>query len=57
MSRYYMINKPAGCITARKDDRHKVVMDYFSDIDTTNLNPVGRLDLDTEGLLLVTADG
>ena len=57
MSRYYMINKPAGCITARKDDRHKVVMDYFSDIDTTNLNPVGRLDLDTEGLLLVTDDG
>lgn len=52
-----MINKPAGCITARKDEKHKVVMEYFKDIDNGKLNPVGRLDLDTEGLLLVTDDG
>lgn len=57
MKRYYMINKPAGCITARKDRQHPVVMEYFKDIDCEHLNPVGRLDIDTEGLLFVTDDG
>lgn len=55
--RYYMFNKPGGCITARKDDRHKTVFDYLTDLDTEGLFPVGRLDKDTEGLLIITDDG
>lgn len=55
--KYYMLNKPAGCITAKRDSRHKVVMEYMEDADGDNLNPVGRLDKDTEGLLFVTNDG
>lgn len=55
--RYYMFHKPEGCITARKDADHKTVMDYF-DIDIAKgLFPIGRLDKDTEGLLLMTNDG
>ncbi len=52
-----MFNKPGGCITARHDPRHKTVMDYFPEADRNILFPVGRLDKDTEGLLLVTDDG
>ena len=55
--RYYMFNKPGGCITARKDDQHRTVFDYLSDLDTEGLFPVGRLDKDTEGLLIITDDG
>lgn len=55
--RYYMFNKPTGCITARKDDRHRVVLDYFTEEEQAGLFPVGRLDKDTEGLLLLTNDG
>lgn len=54
---YYMFNKPQGCITAKNDPKHKTVFDYFKDLDTTGLFAVGRLDRDTEGLLLVTNDG
>lgn len=53
---YYMFYKPAGCICATKD-REKTVLDYFSAADGRDLFPVGRLDKDTEGLLLVTNDG
>lgn len=54
---YYMFNKPAGCVTARKDLKSKTVLDYF-DVDNMNgLFHVGRLDKDTEGLLLMTNDG
>lgn len=56
MSEYYMFHKPAGCITARTDPRHKTVMDYFPD-EMVRLFPVGRLDKDTEGLLIMTDDG
>lgn len=55
--RYYIFNKPSGCITARKDDRHRTVFDYLTDLDIEGLFPVGRLDKDTEGLLLITDDG
>ena len=55
--RYYIFNKPGGCITARKDDRHKTVFDYLTELDTEGLFPVGRLDKDTEGLLIITNDG
>ena len=55
--RYYMFNKPRGCVTARRDERHRTVMDYFPECDRDALFPVGRLDRDTVGFLLVTDDG
>ncbi|WP_310604379.1 pseudouridine synthase [Anaerosporobacter sp.] len=55
--RYIMFHKPAGCITAKTDEKHKTVMDYFTEEDRKGLFPVGRLDKDTEGLLLLTNDG
>lgn len=57
MYHYYMFNKPFGCVTARRDDRYPTVMDWFRELDAPNLSPVGRLDRETEGLLLVTDDG
>lgn len=53
---YYMLNKPKGCITATKDESEKTVFDLF-DFDTEGVFHVGRLDKDTEGLLLLTNDG
>lgn len=57
MYRYYMFNKPFGCVTAHRDDRYPVVMDYFRTLDNPALSPVGRLDRETEGLLIITDDG
>ncbi len=57
MPSYYMFHKPGDCITARRDPRHKTVMDYFPEELRDRLFPVGRLDKDTEGLLLITDDG
>lgn len=55
---YYLFHKPSGCVTAKQDNVHKTVMDYFpEDIKAKDISPVGRLDLDTEGLLLFTNDG
>lgn len=54
---YYMFNKPGGCITARTDAVNKTVFDYFHDVDMKGIFHVGRLDKDTEGLLLFTNDG
>jgi 16S rRNA pseudouridine516 synthase len=56
--RYYMMNKPAGVITAAEDKKHDVVMDLLPEwVIKKELFPVGRLDKDTEGLLLFTNDG
>ncbi len=55
--KYYMFNKPAGCVTARKDTENKTVFDYFADENMNGVFHVGRLDKDTEGLLLFTNDG
>ena len=54
---YYLFYKPAGCVTATEDNVHKTVMDYLTDTVRSDLFPVGRLDIDTEGLLLITNDG
>ena len=54
---YYLFYKPAGCVTATEDQLHKTVMDYLTDTVRSDLFPVGRLDIDTEGLLLITNDG
>ena len=57
MSRYYMFNKPSGVITATKDKSAKTVLDFFPPSERENLHAVGRLDIDTEGLLIITDDG
>lgn len=51
-----MLHKPAGCVTATEDREHKTVMDYIPS-QYKGLVPVGRLDKETEGLLLFTDDG
>lgn len=54
---YYLFYKPYGCITATSDKIHTTVMDVFKEEKGKDLFPVGRLDKDTEGLLIVTNDG
>lgn len=54
---YIMLNKPAGVVSATEDRRDRTVLDLISDARRKNLFPVGRLDKDTEGLLLLTNDG
>ena len=53
---YLIMNKPAGVVTAREDKYDKTVMDIITE-KYKNLSPVGRLDKDTEGLILLTNDG
>lgn len=53
---YYVLHKPQGVITATEDKTQKTVMDLLED-KRKGLAPVGRLDKDTEGLLLITNDG
>jgi 16S rRNA pseudouridine516 synthase len=55
---YYLLNKPAGVITATEDEHQETVLDLIDkEIRKKDLFPVGRLDKDTEGLLLITNDG
>lgn len=54
---YVMLNKPAGYISATMDDRDPTVLDLIYEDYAYSLFPVGRLDKDTEGLLLLTNDG
>lgn len=55
---YLMLNKPAGIISSTKDDLHATVIDLLKEPwAKMELFPVGRLDLDTEGLILLTNDG
>ncbi len=54
---YIMLNKPVGFVTTVSDDKGRpTVMELVSDI-SARIYPVGRLDYDTEGLLLMTNDG
>lgn len=54
---YYMMNKPAGVVSATRDSREKTVLDLIREEKRSDLFPAGRLDKDTEGLLLITNDG
>ncbi|MCM1273527.1 MAG: rRNA pseudouridine synthase [Clostridium sp.] len=54
---YYMLNKPQGFVSARKDKWSKTVLDLIDEDKRRDLFPVGRLDKDTEGLLIITNDG
>lgn len=54
---YFMLNKPAGVVSAVTDKRDKTVVELITDAKRKDLFPVGRLDKDTEGLLLITNDG
>src|SRR5690625_3670884 len=54
---YYMLYKPRGVISSLNDDKgRKIVTDYLTDI-TERIFPIGRLDYDTSGILLLTNDG
>jgi len=54
---YIMLHKPIGVVSATKDDKHKTVIDLLNRPDAQDFHIVGRLDLNTSGLVLLTNDG
>lgn len=54
---YYMLNKPAGVVSATNDNLDKTVIDLLKAENRNDLFPIGRLDKDTVGLLIITNDG
>ena len=54
---YYMLNKPQGVVSATEDRKYPTVVGLIREALRKDLFPVGRLDIDTEGLLLITNDG
>ena len=54
---YFMLNKPQGVVSATKDNVSSTVIELIKDRIRDDLFPVGRLDKDTEGLLIITNDG
>lgn len=54
---YYMLHKPAGVVSATEDKRERTVIDLLLAEGRNDLFPVGRLDKDAEGLLIITNDG
>ena len=56
-TRFFMLNKPAGCVSATCDPQHPTVLDLLAEPDKNDLHIAGRLDFNTTGLLLITNDG
>lgn len=56
-ARYLMLNKPAGVVSATKDDQHTTVVDLIAEKDRAAIHIAGRLDFNSTGLLLLTNDG
>ena len=54
---YYMLNKPAGCVSATEDKHFPTVVSFIEDAVRKDLFPVGRLDKESTGLLLLTNNG
>ncbi len=54
---YFMLYKPQGVVSATTDGRNETVIDLLSEENVKGLSPCGRLDIDTEGLLILTDDG
>ena len=55
--KYFMLNKPSGLISATIDEHLPTVIDLFNKENVEGLYPIGRLDRDTEGLLIITNNG
>ncbi len=56
-ARYFMLHKPAGCVSATRDPQHRTVLDLIDEPDKDDLHIAGRLDFNTTGLLILTNDG
>ena len=54
---YFLLNKPKGYLSATEDNKQNTVLDLLPEYSYLNLFPVGRLDKDTTGTLLITDDG
>ncbi len=56
-TRYFMLHKPQGCVSATADPVHPTVLDWLNEPDKHELHIAGRLDFNTTGLMLITNDG
>jgi 16S rRNA pseudouridine516 synthase len=56
-ARYFMLNKPTGCVSATLDPQHPTVLELLDEPDQQDLHIAGRLDFNTTGLMLITNDG
>jgi len=56
-ARFFMLNKPAGCVSATADPQHPTVLDLLNEPDKDELHIAGRLDFNTTGLMIITNDG
>ncbi|MBA1277230.1 pseudouridine synthase [Stutzerimonas stutzeri] len=56
-ARFFMLNKPAGCVSATADSQHPTVLDLLNEPDKDELHIAGRLDFNTTGLMIITNDG